>query len=157
MRRLLGMAMVMIALMAGCTRSAGEAGEPVEFRALAEDYDDGGDHSSGLFVVRTQPEWEQRWQGLTIRHTPPPPPPAVDWTTEMVIFYVLGTKPSGGYSVRIDEISARDGRLAVRVEESRPGRSCATAAVLTNPLDVVATRASDAPIEVDLDSDSHRC
>ncbi|MFC3503891.1 protease complex subunit PrcB family protein [Micromonospora krabiensis] len=108
-------------------------------------------------MVRTQPEWEQRWRGLMAKEGQPPAPPAVDWTTEMVVFYVLGTRPSGGYSVRIDEISVRDGRLTVRVEESRPGRSCDSADVLTNPFHAVATSASDATVAVDLDADSHRC
>ncbi|SIN30761.1 protease complex subunit PrcB family protein [Micromonospora cremea] len=153
MRRLLGMAMVMAISMAGCT---GSDGEPVGFRALADD-DVSDAHVAGLFVVRTQPEWEQRWQGLMAMRGQPSAPPAVDWTTEMVIFYVLGTRPSGGYSVRIDEISKRDGRLTVRVEESRPGGSCSAADVLTNPFHAVATPASDASVEVDLDADTHRC
>jgi hypothetical protein len=73
-------------------------------------------------------------------------PPAIDFDRDMVIAVTLGRRPSGGHAVRVERIEDRSKRLLVRVVETRPGRGCPAAGVVTTPYHVVRVRRSARPV-----------
>jgi hypothetical protein len=94
----------------------------------------------GLLVVRDAGTWADLWRRLSGDEGDPP---AVDWTTEMVVLVALGMRPSGGYAVEVEAVSAIDGGIEVRTRETAPGPSCFTTGAITYPVHAVAVAAHD--------------
>ena len=105
----------------------------------------GRDLEAGVFVARTADQWAALWP-----HSPPPEPPALDWPAEMVIVVAVGMRPTGGYSVRIEEVRAGAGLIEVRARENAPGPNCFTTQALTYPLHAVAVPARDGEARLNL-------
>ena len=78
----------------------------------------------GLFFCRNQLTWAARWRGLHYLQVPEPPLPQVDWATDMVALLVCGTRPTGGYKLRIESIAIDDAWVEVRAVERRPRTRC---------------------------------
>jgi hypothetical protein len=101
----------------------------------------------GLSVIRDEQEWSAQWKAVTAGRQPPPERPAVDFQRETLIVYAAGQRPSGGYKVKIQTLTVREGKLHVAVVE-QPPTGFATA-VLTSPIHVVAADLSSLPSTVD--------
>ncbi|HSL24046.1 MAG TPA: protease complex subunit PrcB family protein [Vicinamibacterales bacterium] len=88
-----------------------------------------------VVVVRSAAEWEtaQRQLGFGLHDAPR----AIDFASEAAVIVALGTRPTSGYTVQVDEVRRRNGRYEVIAVELTPG-SCATAQVLTTPFEVIA-------------------
>ena len=71
---------------------------------------------------------------------PPPEAPEIDFANEMVVVAAMGTRPSGGYAIRIDRVARRGNTVWVEVTSSAPGSGCMTTASLTAPVDLVVTQ-----------------
>jgi hypothetical protein len=114
----------------------------VPFRTLARG---SGNRNSGggLFFCRTQQTWAAKWRGLRYLQLPEPPLPQVDWAVDMVALLVCGTRPTGGYNLRIESIAVDGAWVEVRAVERRPGRGAITTQALTNPYHAVAVGAYD--------------
>ncbi|MEV4281468.1 protease complex subunit PrcB family protein [Actinoplanes xinjiangensis] len=97
----------------------------------------------GLFLLRTQDEWAMQWRMVNYNREPEPELPPVDWGAEVVLFFLLGCRPTTGYRVRIEEVEVLDGELVARVTERRPGDG-PTGQALTVPAHAVAIPAADA-------------
>jgi hypothetical protein len=100
-------------------------------------------------VLRNAAEWETFWQQHTGNVTPPPAPPQVDFSRETVIAVVLGTRPTGGYAVRIvavDPPAAPGEALVVRVEDSSPPPGTIVTQALTSPFHIVTIPRWDGPV-----------
>ena len=52
-------------------------------------------------VVKDQKGWEEVWSGMNGNVMPKPGTPKVDFDSQMVIAVFMGTRKSGGYSVKI--------------------------------------------------------
>jgi hypothetical protein len=61
------------------------------------------------------------------------PPAVVDFSTEWVIFYSAGTKPTGGYDANILSLTRSGRTLAAVTELVSPGADCITTQALTEP------------------------
>lgn len=70
----------------------------------------------------------------------------VDWSKEMLLAAFMGEKPTGGYSVTIQDVRPERGRLVVTVAQSAPGHGMMTTQVLTTPFDIVAVKKSTLPV-----------
>lgn len=102
---------------------------------------DGFSQFSGLadsarVVIRDGGEWSRYWSAINRPFIPQPPEPAVDFTREAVIVASLGSRPTGGFTVRIDQVRADADHLTVSVVRTVPGAGCAVAAVVTQPVDI---------------------
>jgi hypothetical protein len=91
-------------------------------------------------VVRTEAEWTALWR----QHTPDRPMPKVDFSREMVVGMMIGSRPTAGYSIDIVSTIEANGVLHVRYRETRPGRGTITAQILTSPYHLVAVPRSTA-------------
>lgn len=86
-------------------------------------------------LVMNQNEWSNMWRIIGGER----PAPEISFETRAVIVVFQGQKPTGGYSISIEEIR-RDGRnLTLRVNEQTPGRDGnLTTQVLTSPFVAVS-------------------
>ncbi len=82
-------------------------------------------------LVRTREELVAVWPG-------PGPVPEVDFQREMVVVIALGSRPTGGYAVRLASLLMFQDSIVVRYEELRPGPTCMTTQALTYPYYVAA-------------------
>lgn len=122
--------------------------DSVPFETLSQGDASDSHPFTGVSVARTELEWRQCWQQLMSGHSPSPGLPAVDWTSDMVIVFVLGVRGTGGYSARIERVRPDHEAVRVFVREERPGQGCFTTQALTNPYHAVTTARSDLPVEV---------
>lgn len=106
----------------------------------------GLDGSRQRIVIRTADEWAAFWAGVHSTVTPVPPVPVVNFEQSTVIALVMGTRSSAGYSIHVDEVYERDGRLYVVVEETSPAGSCFLPQVLTNPVTAIRVARFDGDV-----------
>ena len=97
-------------------------------------------------VVRDAATWAQLWRTITSGYSPAPPVPELDFDSEMAIVAAMGTRPSGGYSIHIDEVREADGQLHVEVREVSPGPNCLVSFAMTAPVVAVRVARRDGPV-----------
>ncbi|GAA1842988.1 protease complex subunit PrcB family protein [Asanoa iriomotensis] len=122
----------------------GPAASPIAFRSLFLGCAHSIDSSypeAGLFLVRTEDEWVGRWTTMTSGQRPAPQVPAVDWASELVVMLALGWRPTGGYSVIIEQVAVGEGHVRVSAWENRPWGF--TTQAITFPVHAVAVPAHD--------------
>ena len=88
-------------------------------------------------LIRNRAAWEDAWQQLYRDHRPQPPLPDVDFERQMILLASLGRRPSGGYSIAVQDISVTDNTLAVDVLIKQPGQGCIVTTGITVPVDIV--------------------
>jgi hypothetical protein len=101
---------------------------------------------SARVVIRDGSEWSRYWALINRPFIPQPPEPAVDFSREAVVVASLGSRPTGGFTIRIDQATTDAERLIISVVRTLPGAGCALAAVVTQPVDVVRIPTPTLPI-----------
>jgi hypothetical protein len=86
-------------------------------------------------LVRDEAGWARVWAEIHGRDAPALPP--VDFSRHMLIVVASGTRPSGGYAIRVRAVALRAERLEVAVVESCPPRGAIATLALTQPVAVV--------------------
>lgn len=114
--------------------------DPVQFHRLTP----GGQpvqHSGLALATRTvltdAGRFEALWREAFASAASPEAPPAVDWSREKVVFVALGERPSGGYGIAVTSVQRVGGELLIEIESTSPG-NCPSAAVMSQPVDVVS-------------------
>lgn len=97
-------------------------------------------------VVRTEGEWRALWTQLARRMGASPPLPPIDFTSDMVVFAAMGTRPSGGFGIEIVRAAPDGGAFEVVVTERSAGAGCASTLLLTAPTAAVRVPRSDLPV-----------
>jgi hypothetical protein len=87
-------------------------------------------------VVRDAAAWQATWARLR-RGPAAESAPAVDFARDMIVVVALGERPSGGYAVRIDSVSAGSPGPVVHYTATEPGEGCMSTQALTAPVDAV--------------------
>lgn len=137
MKRIVAMAPILLLL--GCLDTGLEP-QPLPIERLTPAY---RGHNGGLIeperrVVRDAAAFEDLW---TRAYGPDTPLPKVDFREEIVIAVAMGGQPTGGYSIRVEEVIATGTTLAVRVRLGSPGARCVVTQATTQPTDIVKVRA----------------
>ena len=88
-------------------------------------------------VIRDEISWAAIWDQAMSRHSEPPALPPVDFSREMVLFAAMGGRPSGGFTIVVEDVAYQGGRLDVTIAESSPGRFCVVTTALTQPFTAV--------------------
>ena len=103
-----------------------------------------GLHDRTREIVRDEAGWARLWAEIHGSDAPAVPP--VDFSRQMLIVVALGTRPSGGFGIRVGGVATRGDRLEVAVLESCPPPGAMVTAALTQPVEVVrVARLSQAP------------
>lgn len=96
-------------------------------------------------VIRDSATWAAAWIALVGSQRPRPAAPPIDFGRQMVLLSAAGTRPSGGFSISIDEYDAGPPPAAI-VTTTSPGSTCGVTAALTAPADVAIVPRTDAPL-----------
>lgn len=134
------------ALAAGCSGEPQEdpppAGEPVdgeevEVQPLLHETVS-GIHERRRQVLRSQEEWADFWEEAFAGRDPVPERPAVDFAERIVVVAAMGERPTGGFSVEVEEVRTTEDGLRVVVREVSPGPECIVTQAFTQPVTAVA-------------------
>jgi hypothetical protein len=86
--------------------------------------------------------WRSGWGGL---RGAPQQQPDVNFDDEMVILVAMGTRPRGGYQIKVDSVVA-GADLAIYVSNVEPGGACKTLERITAPAQIVTVPQIDKPV-----------
>lgn len=131
--RLSGVLFVLISV--ACESPTGP-GDPLPVTRILQGAFSSAETSQRL-VVRSETELTAAWTTMFRNFSDPPPLPSVDFSREMVIIALAGSKPSGGYCILVQAAAAKTGRAEITVRSIGPNPSSALLPVITNPYDVV--------------------
>lgn len=130
------------------SKAASAAALPVaHFRDAREGFTQySGIADSSRLVIRDAAAWKSYWSAIHRPFIPAPPPPEIDFAREIVVLAAMGTRPTGGFAIRIDSALADSARLVVLIRQVIPGTGCAVPAAVTQPLDLVRIPATALPV-----------
>jgi hypothetical protein len=134
MNRCVALVVIGGALVACPPASAIPPVQTVSFRTVAK-----GDGSSSAIsrreslTIKGEPRWRKLWDAFGGGSEPP----EIDFSSQMLIAVTQGRQPSGGHKIRIARIERTRAGWLVKVVETRPGRGCVVAGVITSPYHVV--------------------
>lgn len=101
-----------------------------------------GIRTGKTLAIRDDATWREIW----IQHKRGSTPPAIDFSKQMVIAIFVGERRTGGYSVKIKDITTESGGLRVTYEESRPGRGCMATMAITYPFQIIRLAKFEGPV-----------
>lgn len=145
--RIVPLGLLLATMTGACARSSGTgpsdpANALIDEHVRFEEIEGATSYLSGIrdrrrLVIEDREGWLTFWEELNALVTPMPEPPAVDFATKLVIAASMGERATGGYSIRIDDIST-DGELTrVVVVETAPGPACLTTQSFSAPATAV--------------------
>jgi hypothetical protein len=111
---------------------------------------------SGGYAVRTPDQWAGVWAKATRGQQPAAAAPTVDFSRNMVLLVAMGTRPSGGYTARIDRVYDADGTRVVEATFTSP-QNCLTIAAITAPCAAVIAPTTAAPVRFVTKAEVRRC
>jgi hypothetical protein len=94
-------------------------------------------------VVKSADAWEKLWKQHTTAAGESDKIPAVDFSKEMVVVATMGTKRTGGYTIEIVGVEAKDKTLKISVKKTSPPPDAMTIQALTAPFHFVAVPKSN--------------
>lgn len=105
-----------------------------------------GLNESARMVIRRQDEWTALYSRMLNAHGPKPAMPVVDFSQHMLIVAAMGSRPTGGYRIRIESVSRQNSVITAHVRLTSPGMSCFTSQAFTEPADIVRISRSELPV-----------
>lgn len=113
------------------------------FEVLAEGQDSGSVDRRTNFRITTDEEFRELWS--MIYGTGGPAMPAVDFSKNEVIAVFDGSHSSGGYRVKVTDVTDADGKRTVRLTRHAPTDDCQVASVITSPFQIISVPKTDLP------------
>ena len=89
-------------------------------------------------VVKSADAWEKLWKQHATAAGESEKIPAVDFSKEMIVVATMGTKRTGGYTIEIVGVEAKDKTLRISVKKTSPPPDAMTIQALTAPFHFVA-------------------
>lgn len=127
------------ASMSGTTTAApAPQGNVAILRELPCDTTGSRDPVTGGHLLTDNATYQREWTKACSSSgaLPPQQVPPVDFSTESVVLYAWGEKPSGGHAVEIMDVDVVGTQLEVKVRRSDPG-DCPSLAVIMYPAQAV--------------------
>lgn len=100
------------------------------------------------FLIRTAEDFKTFWARHKSMESPVPSVPRIDFKKEMVIGVFDGTKPSGGYSLKITEVKHGSDEIVVTTKASKPKPGSMNTQMMTQPYDMVRCEAAPGKLRV---------
>jgi hypothetical protein len=116
--------------------SGGAAPAEIPFETVLDEASSGL-HEARREAVRDEEAWARLWADTHESVTPQPPLPPVDFSRDMLIAVATGTRPTGGFDIKIRGVALRGERLEVVVHETCPAPGAAVTLALTQPVEIV--------------------
>jgi hypothetical protein len=91
-------------------------------------------------VVKSQAVFEMLYQMVYLSSVPSSgeQAPMIDFETRNVAAILLGTKPTGGYSVKVTKIVESGGYITINIETTIPGSHCSAIDAITQPFSFIS-------------------
>lgn len=116
-------------------------GTDVPFTVLAEGTDAANVPARKNYAVYDADELARLW---TMAYgASGPAVPSVDFDTHYVIAVFAGEKPTGGYSIKVEDVSDQAALRYVSILLTTPGAACTTTQAITSPFQIVTVPFSD--------------
>ena len=107
-------------------------------------------------VIRDRDTWIRVWLRVTTTASSRPVP-QVDFERQMIIFAAMGTKPSTGYQIEIEQLYRRGEDIYAVVRETSPGRGCVVGAAITAPVTAALVPRTSGRVHFVERTRQHRC
>jgi hypothetical protein len=88
-------------------------------------------------LITDEEAWTEAWDRIHAHLNPSPSAPSVDFGNSVIVLAAMGTRPTTGYAVTIEEVHRHEHRLLVMLTERSPGPRCLTGQALTAPVHAV--------------------
>jgi hypothetical protein len=117
-------------------------------------------------VVHSESEWSAFWEpffkprsevAASITPYPPIPEPPIDFDKFTLVVASSGTKPTGGYSIKIESIRDDESALVVILVETVPGKTCATTQTFTRPTAMALIPRTTKQVEFEVSTTTFDC
>lgn len=108
-------------------------------------------------VITDEEGWIEAWDRIHAHLSNPPSAPLVDFGSSVVVLAAMGTRPTGGYSIRIEDVHRHAGRLFVSALERSPGTACTLIQVLTAPVHAVEISGAGGEAEFAMREETAAC
>ncbi len=96
-------------------------------------------------VIKDLASWTRVWAEHVSRIIPPLDPPQVDFEKEMVLVTTMGTRSTGGYEIKINNVELGPEALRITVVNRFPLQNEIVTLALTAPFHFVAVNRTDLP------------
>lgn len=130
----------------GGNASSGEG--PLARRTLAAGQGSGHEEAARL-VIEDEAAWARFWETHGSTSIPAPERPEVDFSREVVVAPMLGTKSNTCWAVRVTGATAEASRVVVEVTTYEPPRGAFCGMAMTQPHHVVALPRTGKPVTFD--------
>ncbi len=133
------------------TDGGSEKMSTLQFEVIKKGKNAFGYEKPAELLIGDEQEWARVWKTVESGTIPTPPVPAMDFATTRLIAVFAGDKPTGGFDVRIDQITkGSDGKtLQVIVKEKVPAEGAMVTQAFTSPYEIVKIEAGDYTINVE--------
>ena len=128
----------------------------VKFDSLAHDYYCSIDEKKQV-VVKNDAEYRKIWDEVYMNLDQMPRIPDVDFEKYTVVAVFMGIQKSGGFDIKITNISGNDEKLIVDVTETSPGVNCMVTDAITKPYEFVKIKKTDKKIEFKIYNTTKDC
>jgi hypothetical protein len=108
-------------------------------------------------VIRTEPDWQAFWTQYQSNMSPAQPAPTIDFGQRMVIVAAMGSRPTGGFTIRIESVAQNGNGYDVGVVETSPGSSCIVTQMVTAPVAGVVVPVADGDVHFSERKTVHEC
>lgn len=140
------LAMLLPAMLAGCSSPDSSSGRKLSWRTLSRGLSSGL-VEPGHYVIRDPTAYFKLWADHAAEVPRAALPPAVDFSREMVVAVALGRRPTGGYMIEIVDVVLRGRTVRVLVAERVPRPGVLQIQMGTQPYQFIALPALNARLE----------
>ncbi|HEU4758580.1 MAG TPA: protease complex subunit PrcB family protein [Dehalococcoidia bacterium] len=145
---------LLLAALAGCLGG----GDEVSFRLVVSGESSGIQIAAPqVFKIASQGDWTDFWDRHAANLDPAPPAPAVDFASDMVIAVLDKQQPTAGYSLNVQRVLDKKGRLEVYAVRKEPGAKCVNEQVITQPFRILSLARSDSEVTLFLRTEKYKC
>ena len=111
---------------------AGLQAKSIDFTVLKEGTNSGFKEFGKYFIAK-QSGLPMVWDSIFVNYMQKDPLPKLDFETNEVYLIAMGEQSSGGYNIKVESILETKKEVVVNVTQSKPGKSCMTTSVMTQP------------------------
>lgn len=129
-----------------------ESGKEVTFKTLAEGANSGVSQR-GSYIIEDEKSWNDLWFKASLQEIAP----RVDFSNNMVVAIFQGAKPTGGYSISVNNVIEGDSSVMVFVKEVSPGPNCMVTMAFTQPYHMIMLPKTDKEAIFNIDGVTNDC
>lgn len=130
----------------GPVSPAAENSVVLPFETLNAKWGSGRNCEKGEQVIREAQAWDELWNKRGSTMLPKPKPPAIDFDQHMVIAVCMGSRPTGGHSIKVEKVVETEKKLKVYVKQKTPPPWGAVTQAFTCPRHVIKLAKRDKEI-----------